>query len=433
MRPGGSEQEPAVWSEREATSSKVSSAPGRKAPVGWRTGPVSSGVRSRVSRTERQARRPGTSIHPRQGAAVAESRHALYRGGVQHSPNALRPSVSGAAGRAVATVRVGTTCASVGDGRRGRRGHDRRRQATRDGSGADRGAICDAPVRARGVVGGAGRRRVGRCLAAAVRPGSVVMRRRHGFASQWHFSPAPESGSDLGPARGGASSRCGRRDHDEARSTGDADVWGRAVGSGPAVADSGRSFPTRAGPLAVAARRGRSRKLRDVGPMRRATGRRVSWVGLQARMGRRPAIGAGGTARGGDIGTLSGSWTVGAPDCAERLSKSVSCAELGRCGARSRGTVLLAIATVIASNLAPRELCPQGPEVSPSDCSHTLFLTRCDPFGRLCAPAAYCFCLKRSWATIGPSQTHPSCAPVGRHVGVGPWRAAEVAVDDGAG
>lgn len=60
-------------------------------------------------------------IHPpATGAAVADSRHALYSGGAQHSPDGFRPSVSGAAGRTVDMVRVGTTCASVGDSRRGR-------------------------------------------------------------------------------------------------------------------------------------------------------------------------------------------------------------------------------------------------------------------------------------------------------------------------
>ena len=194
------------------------------------------------------------------------------------------------------------------------------------------------------------------------------MRRRHGFASQWHFSPAPEVGNGMGPACGSAMVRRRRRSHDGARSTGDADVWGRAVGSGPAVADSGRSFPARAGPLAVAARRGRSRKLRDVGPMRRAAGRRVSWVWLQARMGRRPAIGDGGAVRGDDIGTLSGSCAAGAPACSERVAKSVPCGESGRYGACSRGTVLLAIAVDIASNHVNTSLAhthersrPQGP------------------------------------------------------------------------
>ena len=125
MRPGSSEREPAVRSGRKATPSEVSSAPGREAPVGRRTGPVSPGVRSRVSRMERQAPPPGASFHPRQGAAVADSRQALYGGGAQHSPDGFLSSVSGTAGRTVDTVRVGTTCASVGDSRHGRRGHDR--------------------------------------------------------------------------------------------------------------------------------------------------------------------------------------------------------------------------------------------------------------------------------------------------------------------
>ena len=192
MRPGSSEREPAVRSGRKATPSEVSSAPGREAPVGRRTGPVSPGVRSRVSRMERQAPPPGASFHPRQGAAVADSRQALYGGGAQHSPDGFLSSVSGTAGRTVDTVRVGTTCASVGDSRHGRRGHDRGRQAAREGSGAGRVTICGA----RGLVGGAGRRRAGGWLAAAARPGSVLMRRRHGFGSRWHFSPAPEGGNE---------------------------------------------------------------------------------------------------------------------------------------------------------------------------------------------------------------------------------------------
>ena len=258
----------------------------------------------------------------------------LYSGRAQHSRDGFRPSVSVAAGRTVDTVRVGTTCAPAGDSRRGRQGHDRRQQAA--GAGADR-------IAARVVV------RVVRCLAAAVRPGSVRMRRRHGFGPQWHFSPAAEGGNGMGPARSGAMVHHGRRDHDEARGKGDVEIRERAAGFGPAAADSRRSFPARAGPLGVAALRVRSRERQDDGPMRRVAVERVSWVRRHARMDRRPPIGADGAVQGDDIGALSGSWTACAPARSERVAKSVSCAELGRRRAGSRGIVLLAIAVNIAS------------------------------------------------------------------------------------
>lgn len=335
------------------------------------TGPAA----KRCSPTERALARlqirttaaPGSSFQPR-ATAAANVRHALYRGRARHSTNAFGSSVSGAAGRTVDTVRVGTKYALGGNRRRGRTGHDRRRQAEGEGSGADRGTICGARVWADASGRGFAPARLS-CGAGmdSVRDG-IFLGSRMAVMER--------------PAHGGARVRRRKRVDDRTRSTEDADSGCRAAGSGAAATGSGQSFPGHVGSAPRGRPQGRhgvrcvrnercpdgrfavvdrSRAVawsllatgrastKTMVAMRRATGRRDSWARWPARKGRQPEVPAGGAVRGGDIAVLRAARMAGTRAHAENYSKSVCWGEVGPCRAGSWGAVLLAIAVDIAS------------------------------------------------------------------------------------